>query len=47
MLNVAIDSKLRVADIHLGDSVRLRTTIAQQKTGRPCRSNSPSRHGTL
>ena len=43
MFNVAIDSKLRgcdlvklrVADIHLGDSVRLRTTILQQKTGRP------------
>ena len=43
MFNVAIDSKLRgcdlvklrVADIHLGDSVRLRTTIAQRKTGRP------------
>ena len=43
MFNVAIDSKLRgcdlvklrVADIHLGDSVRLRTTIVQQKTGRP------------
>ena len=43
MLNVAIDSKLRgydlvrlrVADIHLGDSVRLRTTVVQQKTGRP------------
>lgn len=43
MFNVAIDSKLRgcdlvklrVLDIHLGDSVRLRTTIVQQKTGRP------------
>ncbi len=43
MFNVAIDSnlrgcdlvKLRVADIQLGDSVRLRTTIIQQKTGRP------------
>ena len=43
MFNVAIDSKLRgcdlvklhVADIHLGDSVRLRTTVMQQKTGRP------------
>lgn len=43
MFNTAIDSKLRgcdlvklrVADVHLGDSVRLRTTIAQQKTGRP------------
>jgi len=43
MFNVAIDSKLRgcdlvrlrVADIHLGDSVRLRTTVVQQKTGRP------------
>ncbi len=43
MFNVAIDSKLRgcdlvklrVVDIHLGDSVRLRTTVIQQKTGRP------------
>ena len=43
MFNTAIDSKLRgcdvvklrVADIRLGDSVRLRTTIVQQKTGRP------------
>ena len=43
MFNLAIDSKLRgcdlvklrVADIHLGDSVRLRTTVVQQKTGRP------------
>ncbi len=43
MFNVAIDSKLRgcdvvrlrVADVCLGDSVRLRTTVVQQKTGRP------------
>ena len=43
MFNAAIDSKLRgcdlvrlrVSDIHLGDSIRLRTTIVQQKTGRP------------
>lgn len=43
MFNVAIDCKLlgcelvklRVADVHLGDSVRLRTTVIQQKTGRP------------
>ncbi len=43
MFNVAIDSKLRgcdlirlrVADIQLGDSIRVRTTIVQQKTGRP------------
>ena len=43
MFNVAIDSKLRgcdlvklrVFDIYLGDSVRLRTTIIQQKAGRP------------
>ena len=42
MFNTAIDSKLRgcdvklrVADIHLGDSVRLRTTIVQQETGSP------------
>jgi integrase len=27
--------RLRVSDIHLGDSIRLRTTIVQQKTGRP------------
>lgn len=41
--NAAIDSKLRgcdlvrlrVSDIHLCDSIRLRTTIVQQKTGRP------------
>jgi integrase len=43
MFNLAIDSKLRgcdlvrlrVSDVHLGDSVRLRTTVLQQKTGRP------------
>ena len=43
LCNTAIDSKLRgcdlvrlrVADVHLGDGVRLRTTIVQQKTGRP------------
>lgn len=43
LFNTAIDSKLRgcdlvrlrVADVHLGNSVRLRTTIVQQKTGRP------------
>lgn len=43
MFNTAIDSKLRgcdlvklrVADVHLGDSIRLRTTVVQQKTGRP------------
>jgi integrase len=43
MFNLAIDSKLRgcdlvrlrLADIHLGDSIQLRTTIVQQKTGRP------------
>ena len=43
MFNTAIDSKLRgcdlvklrVADVHLGDSVRLRTIVVQQKTGRP------------
>lgn len=42
LFNTAIDSKLRgcdlirlrVADVHLGDGVRLRTTIVQQKTGR-------------
>ena len=43
LFNTAIDSKLRgcdlvrlrVADVHLGDGIRLRTTIVQQKTGRP------------
>lgn len=43
MFNVAIDSrlrgcdlvKLRVSDVHLGEGVRLRTTIVQQKTSRP------------
>jgi integrase len=43
MFNTAIDSKLRgcdlvklrIADVHLGDSVRLRTIVVQQKTGRP------------
>lgn len=43
LFNTAIDSKLRgcdlvrlrVADVHLGDGVRLRTTIVRQKTGRP------------
>lgn len=43
MFNLAIDSKLRgcdlvrlrVADVVLGGPVRLRTSIIQQKTGRP------------
>lgn len=43
LFNTAIDSKLRgcdlvrlrVADVYLGDGIRLRTTIIQQKTGRP------------
>lgn len=43
MFNLAIDSKLRgcdlvrlrVADVVLGGTVRLRTAIVQQKTGRP------------
>ena len=43
LFNAAIDSKLRgcdlvrlrVADVRLGDGVRLRTTVIQQKTGRP------------
>jgi integrase len=53
MFNVAIDSKLRgcdlvrlgVADVHLGDSIRLRTTIPQQKTDRPVpfESTEPTR----
>jgi len=45
MFNLGIDSKLRgcdlarlrLSDVHLGDSVRLRTTVVQQKTGRPVR----------
>jgi integrase len=43
MFNGAIDSKLRgcdlvrlrVSDTHVGDSIRLRTIIVQEKTGRP------------
>ncbi|GJD97708.1 tyrosine-type recombinase/integrase [Methylobacterium iners] len=43
LFNTAIDSKLRgcdlvclrVADVHLGDGIRLRTTIVQRKTSRP------------
>ncbi len=43
MFNLAIDSKLRgcdlvrlrVGDVALGGAVRLRTSIIQQKTGRP------------
>jgi integrase len=43
MFNAAIDSKLRgcdlvrlrVGDVHFGETIRLRTTIIQQKTGRP------------
>lgn len=43
MFNLAIDSKLRgcdlvrlrVGDVVLGGTVRLRTSIIQQKTGRP------------
>lgn len=43
MFNLAIDSKLRgcdlvrmrIADVVLGGTVRLRSTIIQQKTGRP------------
>ena len=43
LFNTAIDSKLRgcdlvrlrVADVYLGDGIRLRTSIIQQKTGRP------------
>ena len=43
LFNTAIDSKLRgcdlvrirMSDVHLGDGVRMRTTIVQQKTGRP------------
>ncbi|SDA34238.1 Phage integrase family protein [Methylobacterium sp. UNC378MF] len=43
LFNTAIDSKLRgcdlvglrVADVHLGDGICLRTTVIQQKTGRP------------
>jgi len=47
MFNVAIDSKLRgcdvvrlrVADIRLGESVRLRTTVVEQRPVGPYRSN--------
>ncbi|ACA15326.1 integrase family protein [Methylobacterium sp. 4-46] len=43
LFNIALDSKLRgcdlvrlrVTDVHLGDAVRLRSTVSQQKTGRP------------
>lgn len=43
LFNLAVDStlrgcdlvRLRVTDVHLGDAVRLRSTVAQQKTGRP------------
>ncbi|QRE76774.1 tyrosine-type recombinase/integrase [Methylobacterium aquaticum] len=43
LFNLAVDSKLRgcdlvrlrVSDVHLGDAVRLRATVCQQKTGRP------------
>src|SRR6516225_7947281 len=43
MFNLAIDSKLRgcdlvrlrVSDVHLGDAIKARATIIQQKTGRP------------
>ena len=58
MFNVAIDSKLRgcdlvklrVTDVHLGDGVRLRTTIVQQKTRstrsvRDDRADSRRSHG--
>ena len=57
MFNLAIDSKLRgcdlvrlrVADIHLGDSIRLRTAIVQQKTGRlvPFELSEPTRDSRL
>lgn len=47
MFNTAIDSKLRgcdlvklrVSDVYLGDSIRLRTTIIQQKTAGQSRSS--------
>ena len=55
MLNAEIDSnlrgcdlvRLRVSDAHLGDSIRLRTTIVQQKTGRlvPFELTEPTREG--
>ena len=43
LFNLALDSKLRgcdlvrlrMSDVHLGSSVRLRATVVQQKTGRP------------
>lgn len=47
MFNVAIDSKLRgcdlvslrVADVAIAGSIRARSTVIQQKTGRPSHSN--------
>jgi hypothetical protein len=43
LFNLAVDSKLRgcdlvrlrVTDVHLGDAVRVRSTVSQRKTGRP------------
>ena len=51
MFNTAIDSKLRgcdpvklrVADVHLGDSVRLRTTVANKRPVGPFPSSLPTR----
>jgi len=43
--------RLRLSDVHLGDSVRLRTTVVQQKTGWPVPfeltepTGAPSPHG--
>ncbi len=52
LFNLAVDSKLlgcdlvrlRVSDVHLGDAVRLRATVCQQKTEGRCPSRSPSPH---
>ena len=35
MFNIALDAKLRLADIAQGGAIRQRSTIIQQKTGRP------------
>lgn len=44
MFNCALDAKLRgcdlvklrISDVAMGGSIRLRSTVMQQKTGRPC-----------
>jgi integrase len=56
IFNLAIDSKLRgcdlvklkVSDVKLGDGIRARSTVIQQKTGGPraVRDHGPARRGT-